>query len=66
LSKKYPIYPALFKKEAFEKCSILFKFKEDEDFNRRHTFEYFEDQNLSLTQKLGKRGRFSKVSEDHK
>jgi len=24
-------------KETFEKCSILFKFKEDEDFNRRHT-----------------------------
>ena len=34
--------------ETFEKCSILFKFKEGE--------------NLSLTPKLGKRGRFAKVS----
>jgi hypothetical protein len=25
------------KKETFEKRSILFKFKEEEDFNRRHT-----------------------------
>ncbi len=25
-------------KETFEKCSILFKFKEDEDFNHRNTF----------------------------
>jgi hypothetical protein len=24
-------------KETFEKCSILFKAKEDEDFNRRNT-----------------------------
>ena len=24
--------------KTFEKCSILFKFKADEDFNRRHTF----------------------------
>jgi len=23
--------------ETFEKCSILFKFKEKEDFNHRHT-----------------------------
>jgi hypothetical protein len=23
--------------ETFEKCSILFKFKEDEDFNHRNT-----------------------------
>jgi hypothetical protein len=23
--------------ETFEKCSILFKFKEDENFNRRNT-----------------------------
>jgi hypothetical protein len=29
--------------ETFERCSILFKFKEREDFNRRNTFEYFED-----------------------
>jgi hypothetical protein len=29
--------------ETFEKRSILFKFKKDEDFNRRNTFEYFED-----------------------
>jgi len=24
--------------EAFEKCSILFNFKKDDDFNHRHTF----------------------------
>jgi hypothetical protein len=24
-------------REAFEKCSILFKFKEGDEFNRRHT-----------------------------
>jgi len=27
-----------FGKETFEKCSILFKFKEEENFNRRNTF----------------------------
>ena len=48
--------------EAIEKGSILFKFKEGEDFDHRHTLEYFEDKNLSLTQKLGERGYFSVVS----
>ena len=54
---------------TFEKYSILFKVKEGEnsnpsDFHRdsQEYLEYFEDENLSLTTKLGKRGRFSKVS----
>ena len=29
--------------ETFEKRSILFKIKEDENFNHRNTFKYFED-----------------------
>jgi len=29
--------------EAFEKGSILFKFKESDDFNRRHAWLYVED-----------------------
>jgi hypothetical protein len=29
--------PYLLGTEAFEKCSFLFEFKEDEDFNRRNT-----------------------------
>ncbi len=29
--------------EAFEKCWILVKVNEDEDFNRRNTMQYFED-----------------------
>jgi len=29
--------------ETFEKCSILFKVKEGENFNRRGTLKYFED-----------------------
>ncbi len=47
-----------------------FKFKAGENFNHpdklhrdKHPYiEYFEDLNLSLTQKLGKRERFAKVS----
>ena len=49
---------ALFTFEAVSKCSILFKIKEGENFNHRNTLRYFEDYNLSLTQILGKRGRF--------
>ncbi|MCK4468585.1 MAG: hypothetical protein KAU60_09560 [Desulfobacterales bacterium] len=56
-------------KETFEKCSILLKFKEGEDFNRRNilnisriALKLHSVQNLSLTPKLGKRGRFAKVS----
>jgi hypothetical protein len=30
-------------KEAFEERSILSKFKEGENFNRRNTLKYFED-----------------------
>ena len=49
-------------KETFEKCSILFKFKEGDNFNRRNTLSISRIKNLSLTPKLGKRGRFAKVS----
>jgi len=49
-----------------------FKFKEDENFNRRNTLSILRIklklhfvQNLSLTQKLGKRGRFAKVSKTY-
>jgi len=30
-------------RETFEKCSILFKVKEGENFNHRNTLKYFED-----------------------
>jgi len=62
--------------ETFAKRSILSKVKEDEDLaltlhcvQPEEYFEYFEDsaklhfvRNLSLTQRLGKRGGFAKVS----
>ena len=53
--------------ETFEKCSILVKIKDGEDFNHRNPaysgIVYFEDWNLSLTLRLVKRGHFSKVSD---
>ena len=52
---------ALFTFEAVSKCFPLtagFKIKEGKNFNHRNTLRYFEDYNLSLTQILGKRGRF--------
>jgi len=48
--------------ESFKERSLLLKFKEGENFNRRNTFKYFEDRNLSLTKKSGKRGRYAKLS----
>jgi hypothetical protein len=36
-NEPYLIYRTDLKSETFEKCSILFKFKEGEDFNRRNT-----------------------------
>ena len=66
--------------ETFEKCSILFKFKEGENFNHRNTlsilrialmlhcvpkFEPVDKSRSSGTQKLGERGRFAKVSISH-
>ncbi|MEE8480345.1 MAG: hypothetical protein V3T59_03800, partial [Desulfobacterales bacterium] len=63
--------------ETFEKCSILFKFKAGENFNHRNTLsilrialklhfvqnvEPVDKSRSSGTQKLGKRGRFAKVS----
>jgi hypothetical protein len=55
--------------DTFEKCSISFKFKEGENFNHRNTLSISRIalkldfvQKLSLTQKLGERGRFAKVS----
>jgi len=57
------------KNETFEKCSFLFKFKEGENFNHMNTFSISRIKlklhfvhNLRLTQKLGKKGRFAKVS----
>jgi len=44
--------------EAVSKCSILSKAKEGEDFNRRNTLSISRIKILSLTQKLGKKGRF--------
>jgi hypothetical protein len=38
-----------FKSEAFEEHPILAKYKEGDNFNRRNTLRYFEDENLSLT-----------------
>jgi signal transduction histidine kinase len=38
----------------------LFKVKEGENSHHRNILKYFEDYNLSLTPRLGKRGRFSK------
>ena len=37
------------------KLEIFSKFKEDELFNHRNTLRYFEDYNLSVTQRLFKR-----------
>jgi hypothetical protein len=34
--------------------AIFSKIKEGENYNHRNTVEYFEDYNLSLTQRLGK------------
>jgi hypothetical protein len=36
------------------KLGIFSKIKEDENYNHRNTLRYFEDYNLSLTQRLGK------------
>ena len=49
-------------KETIEKCKFFFEFKKDDKFNHRHTIEYFEDYNLSLTQKSDKKGFFTTVS----
>jgi len=54
-------FPVIFY-ETFEERPILSKFKEGENFNRRNTLKYFEDLNLSLTPKSGKRGRYAEVS----
>jgi len=36
------------------KLGIFSKIKEGENYNHRNTLKYFEDYNLSLTQRLGK------------
>lgn len=55
--------------ETLRKCSILFEVREGEDFalllhcvRPQEYYEYFEEQNLSLTQTLGKRAHFTGVS----
>jgi hypothetical protein len=40
---------------SIQKSVISLKVNEGEDFNRRNTDAYFEDENLSLTQRLGER-----------
>ena len=40
--------------ETFEKCSILFKVKEGENFNHRNTLSISRINILSLTQRLGR------------
>ena len=50
--------------ETFEKCSISFKIKAHEDFNRRNMLNILRIKIQNATQRLGERGRFSKVSRD--
>jgi hypothetical protein len=64
------VFSQSFGRETFEKCSFLFKFKEGENFNNMNTLSISRIalklhfvHNLRLTQKLGKKGRFAKVSE---
>jgi hypothetical protein len=38
--------PKQYRPEIFEKCSILFKVKEDDIFNHRNTVTYVENLNL--------------------
>jgi len=62
--------------ETFEKCSILFKFKEGENFNHRNTCSILRIKlKLHFVQNVepdippmagGKRGRFAKVSSKSK
>jgi len=52
--------------EIFTECSILFKLKEGKNFKHRNILiGYFEDWNLRLMQKVGKRGHYAKVSGFH-
>ena len=53
--------------ETFEKCSILFKFKEDENFNRRNTLSILRIklklhfvQNVESDTEIGQKGTFFK------
>jgi hypothetical protein len=55
------------KPETFEKCSILFKFKEGENFNHRNTFSILRIklklhcvQNVELDTEIGQKGAFCK------
>jgi len=53
--------------ETFEKCSILFKFKEGENFNHRNTFSILRiklklhcEQNVEPDTEIGQKGAFCK------
>jgi hypothetical protein len=53
--------------ETFEKCSIFFKFKEDENFNRRNTLSILRIklklhfvQNVESDTEIGQKGVFFK------
>jgi hypothetical protein len=55
------------KPETFEKCSILFKFKEGENFNHWNTFSILRIklklhcvQNVELDTEIGQKGAFCK------
>ena len=46
--------------ETFEKCSILFKVKEGEDFNRRNTRLVFRGLKSESDTEIGQKGAFFK------
>jgi len=53
--------------ETFEKCSILFKFKEGENFNHRNTWSILRiklkllcEQNVEPDTEIGQKGAFCK------
>jgi hypothetical protein len=52
--------------ETFKKCSVSFKIKEGEDFNRRNTRLVFRGLKSESDAEIGQKGRFSKVSKGRK
>ena len=51
---------------SIQKRDILFKLKERDDCNHRNTLlQYFEDYNLSVTQRLGKRTVYGWALDSH-
>jgi hypothetical protein len=64
-------FPSIGKRETFAKCSFLFKFKEGENFNHRHTIcisriklkLHFVD-NVETAAEIGQKGAFCKGLRD--